>query len=51
VRAGIQQAVGVIMANTHRTAEAAYLILRLRAAETGATLTDTAAAIIAEQQW
>jgi hypothetical protein len=51
VRAGIQQAIGVIMANTHRTADAAYLILRLRAAETGASLADTAAAIVAEQQW
>jgi hypothetical protein len=36
VRARIQQAIGVVMAATHRTADAAYLILRLRAAETGA---------------
>jgi len=46
VRARIQQAIGVVMAARHRTPDAAYLILRLRAAETGATLTDTATAII-----
>jgi hypothetical protein len=46
VRAGIQQAIGAIMAATHRTADAAYLLLRLGAAETGATLTDTATAVI-----
>jgi hypothetical protein len=46
VRARIQQAIGAIMAATHRAADAAYLILRLRAAETGATLTDTANAVI-----
>ena len=46
VRAGIQQAIGAIMAATHRTADAAYLILRLRAAEIGATLTDTATAVL-----
>jgi hypothetical protein len=51
VQAWIHQAIGVIMATTHRTADAAYLVLRLRAAETGTTLTDTAAAVIAEQQW
>jgi hypothetical protein len=51
VRARIQQAIGAIMAATHRTADAAYLVLRMRAAETGTTLTDTAAAVIAEQQW
>jgi hypothetical protein len=39
------------MAATHRTADAAYLLLRIRAAETGATLTDTAAAVITERQW
>lgn len=50
VRARIQQAIGVIMAVTHRTADAAYLILRMRAAETGATLTDTATAAITEQR-
>jgi hypothetical protein len=46
VRARIQQAVGATMAATHKTADAAYLLLRLRAAETGATLTDTATAVI-----
>ena len=51
VRARIQQAIGVLMAATHRTADTAYLILRMRAAETGATLTATAAAVIAEHQW
>jgi hypothetical protein len=47
VRARIQQAIGAVMAATHRTADAAYFILRLRAAETGATLTDTATAVLA----
>jgi ANTAR domain/GAF domain len=47
VRARIQQAIGAVMAATHRTADAAYLLLRMRAAETGTTLTDTAAAVIA----
>ncbi len=51
VRARIQQAIGVIVAATHRNADAAYLILRMRAAETGATLTDTATAVITERQW
>jgi hypothetical protein len=46
VRARIQQAIGAVMAARHRTADAAYLILRMRAAETGATLTDTATAVI-----
>jgi hypothetical protein len=46
VRAGIQQAIGVIMAANHRTADTAYLILRMRAAETGATLTETAATAV-----
>ena len=49
VRARIQQGIGVVMAATHRTADAAYLILRLRAAETGATLIDTATAIITSE--
>jgi hypothetical protein len=46
VRAGIRRAIGAIMAATHRTADAAYFILRLRAAEIGATLTDTATAVL-----
>jgi hypothetical protein len=46
VRARIQQAIGAIMAATHRTADAAYLVLRLRAAETGAALTATATAVL-----
>jgi hypothetical protein len=51
VQAEIQQAVGVIMAATHRTADAAYLLLRMRAAETGASLVDSAAAVLAARQW
>jgi hypothetical protein len=51
VRAVIQQAIGVVMADGHRTTDAAYLVLRLRAAETGVTLLDAAQAVIAEQQW
>ena len=50
VRAIIQQAMGILMASTHRTPDTAYLHLRLRAAEAGATLPDTAAAVIAEHQ-
>jgi GAF domain/ANTAR domain len=46
VRAHIQQAIGAIMAATHKTADAAFLILRLRAAETGTTLTATATAVL-----
>jgi hypothetical protein len=46
VRDRIHQAIGAIMAATHKTADAAYLILRIRAAETGATLTDTATAVM-----
>ena len=51
VRARIQQAVGVVMATQHRTPEAAYLALRMRAAETGTTLIEAATAVIDEQQW
>ncbi len=51
VRARIQEAIGVVMAGTHRTPDGAYLILRMRAAETGATLTDTAEAVLTEGQW
>lgn len=51
VRARIQQAIGVVMAARHRGPDAAYLVLRLRAAETGATLADTATGVIAERQW
>ncbi len=51
VRARIQQAIGAIMAATHRTPEGAYLILRMRAAEAGTTLTEAGTAVIAEQQW
>jgi hypothetical protein len=49
VRGRIQQAIGVSMAATHRAADAAYLILRMRAAETGVTLTDTATAVMTDQ--
>jgi hypothetical protein len=51
VQAGIQQAIGAVMATTHRTAESSKLLLRMRAAETGAGLADAAAAILAERQW
>jgi hypothetical protein len=50
-RARIQQAMGMVIAATHRSADAAYLILRMRAAETGATLIDTATAVIADRRW
>jgi hypothetical protein len=46
VRATIQQAVGVIMARQGVGAFDAYLGLRARAAETGSSLTTTAAALI-----
>jgi hypothetical protein len=48
IRATIQQAVGVIMAWQAVGALDAYLSLRARAAETGRSLTTTAAAIIQE---
>ncbi len=47
-RATIQVAIAAVMAGTDRTADEAYLSLRLRAAETGASLTATAAAVIAQ---
>lgn len=50
VRAQIQQAIGAIMAATHRTADAAYLALRMRAAETGTKLTDAATAVMADRR-
>jgi hypothetical protein len=43
VRALIQRAIGVVMATERCTAEGAYLSLRVRAAETGAGLTEIAA--------
>jgi hypothetical protein len=46
----IQQALGAIIAREHITAEAAYLALRTKAAETGATLPQTAIAAIQEQE-
>jgi len=48
-RGTIQQAIGVIMATTGRTADRAYLTLRMRAAEFGASLPDTAARLIEQQ--
>jgi hypothetical protein len=50
VRALIQEAIAVISADMRRTADSAYLFLRLRAAETGLTLPETAAVVIAERQ-
>lgn len=51
VRDVIHQAMGVIIADTQRPPDAAYVVLRLRAAETGLTLFDAAATVIAEQRW
>ena len=50
VRTVIQQAIAVTAVRARRTTDAAYLILRLRAAETGLSLPETAAAVIAEEQ-
>jgi hypothetical protein len=49
IRTVIQQALGTIMARHEVTADTAYLILRAKAAETGATLVATATAAIQEQ--
>jgi hypothetical protein len=51
VRDVIQQAIGVLLSEQHRSTDAAYLALRLRAAETGRTLTDIATEVIAERLW
>lgn len=48
-RAVIQQALGVIMGHQGVPADAAYLLLRMTAVETGATLADTATVIIQQQ--
>jgi hypothetical protein len=50
LRTMIQQAIGILMTTTARTADRAYLALRTQAAETGASLTDTAAHVIEQQQ-
>ncbi|GIF45271.1 GAF and ANTAR domain-containing protein [Actinoplanes xinjiangensis] len=47
VRATIQQAIGVLMARNERNAAETYRQLRLRAAETGDSLIDTATALLA----
>jgi hypothetical protein len=47
VRDLIQQAIGVLMARERRSADEAYLALRLRAADTGSSLTDAATALTA----
>jgi hypothetical protein len=46
VRATIQVAIAAVMARSHRTADEAYLALRMRAAETRTTLAETASALI-----
>ncbi|MEV6602484.1 GAF and ANTAR domain-containing protein [Actinoplanes sp. NPDC051346] len=46
VRDTIQQATGVLMARDHHTLAEAYRQLRLRAADTGLSLADTAAALL-----
>ena len=51
VRDTIQQAIGVVLAEQHRSTDAAYLTLRMRAAETGRTLTEIAAEVIADRLW
>jgi hypothetical protein len=50
VRSVIQEAIGVFIALQHASPDAAYVALRLRAAETGLSLVATAAAVISEQQ-
>ena len=50
VRAIVQQAIGIIIATHHTTADRAYATLRLRAADTGMSLPDTAHAVITEQR-
>ena len=45
VRAAIQRGIGVVMADEHCCAEDAYLTLRVRAAETGTSLTGIATAL------
>lgn len=49
VRAVIQQAIGVMMAGGNRTPDDAYLVLRVRAADTGSSLTEAATTVIAER--
>jgi hypothetical protein len=50
VRAMIQQAIGILMATTARTADLAYLVLRTQAEVSRASLTNTAAHIIEQQR-
>jgi len=47
VRATIQQALGLLMSTTTDSLDQAFMALRLRAAETGTTLTDEAARLLA----
>jgi len=51
VRAVIHQAIGVIMADTQCSADAAYAVLRVRAAESGVDLSDIATVVVAERRW
>jgi hypothetical protein len=50
-RACIQRAMGMLMAISGGSPDEAFLALRLRAAETGATLTQTADRILADRRW
>jgi hypothetical protein len=50
VRAVIQQAIGVVMAGESLDEDHAYLTLRLRAAEQGASLVDMARSVLAERR-
>jgi hypothetical protein len=49
-RSMIQQAIGILMFTTAHTPDLAYLALREQAAESSASLTDTAARVIEQQQ-
>jgi hypothetical protein len=50
VRAIIQQAIGIIIAEQHGTPDRAYATLRIRAIDTGKSLIDTANAVLTERQ-
>jgi hypothetical protein len=50
LRGMIEQAIGVLISITGRTAEWAHLTLRLQAAESGIPLTETAVHLIEQQQ-
>jgi hypothetical protein len=49
VRALIQQAIGIVIAEQHSTPDSAYAMLRLRAADSEASLLDVANAVIGDR--